>query len=154
MVKLLRVKVQNKGKSHQLRALGDDCIELEVVFLDSLNSYVFNTKLEGASVLVVPYLDKELSRRSSLPLVYSESFFNYLLKMNRLMGAIECLRSELDFLDRIKYLIRVVAGKKIVYKFKNYVIYNHITRTAIQSLGDQDSERFVSLLDTLDLWVD
>lgn len=154
MVKLLKIKSQNKGKSHQLRGDSDDCIELEIIFLANSDNYVFKTRLEDASVQIIPYLDKGLNYRASLPVVYSEPFFTYLVKVNRFKGVLDCLRSDLSTLDKFKYLFKILSGKKTIYKYRNYIIYNQITKAAIKTLGDQNSERFVSLLDTLDLWVD
>lgn len=154
MVKLLQIRSQNKGRSHQLRADSDECIELEIIFLANSDNYVFKTRLEDASVQIIPYLDKGLNCRARLPLVYSEAFFTYLVKVNRFKGALDCLRSDLSTLNKFKYLFKILSGKKTIYKYTNYIIYNQITKAAITNLRDQSSERFVSLLDTLDLWVD
>jgi hypothetical protein len=67
-------------------------------------------------------------------------------------GVLDCLRSDLSTLDKFKYLFKILNSKKTIYKYRDYIIYNQITKAAIKTLGDQNSERFVSLLDTLDLW--
>lgn len=154
MVKLLQVRSQNKSSSKQFRANGDDCLKIEIIFLEDSFDTVFKGRLEEASMQVIPYLDRGLNERANLPVVYSEAFFTYLSRLNKLEGTKECLKSNLDILDKFKYSVSVVRGKKIVYKYQNYIIYNQITKAAIKSLGDLDSERFVSILDTIDIWVD